>query len=186
VRTDRETVYSEWLVLRLKDGQKPAFEELIRHWEKRLFYYVRRIVPTEEDAWDVLQQTWMKVLKGIGSLKDHGALATWLYRIARDTALSRWREEYKERARRDESNDLTGLEAQVDDFRPEDAQRVHRALGRLSVMHREVLTLYFLDDLSMNQVAEVLEVPLGTVKSRLHHAKSALRSVLSQEDGRHD
>lgn len=65
----------------------------------------------------------------------------------------------------------------------EDAEQVHRALGRISLAHREVLTLFFLEDLSQEQIAEVLGVPLGTVKSRLSYAKRALRSVLQQEEG---
>ena len=65
----------------------------------------------------------------------------------------------------------------------EDAERVHRALGCVSLAHREVLTLFFLEDLSQEQMAEVLGIPLGTVKSRLSYAKRTLRSVLQQEEG---
>ena len=62
---DKQRIYRELLFLRCKRGERQALEELVRDWEPRLFYYVRRLVRTEEDAWDVLQQTWTKVLKGI-------------------------------------------------------------------------------------------------------------------------
>ena len=181
MRRDRQAIYQELLVLRCRRGQKEALQELVERWEKRLFYYVRRLVATEEDAWDVLQQTWMKVLKGIRSLKDPASLATWLYRIARNTALSHWRVEY-----RDDSDGLPEVEAPEDDFRSEDAERVHHGLGQIPAAQREVLTLYFLQDLSIDQVAEVIGIPPGTVKSRLYHAKRALRAVLEQESGDHE
>ena len=65
----------------------------------------------------------------------------------------------------------------------EDAEQVHGALSRVSLAHREVLTLHFIDDLTLEQMAEVLAVPLGTVKSRLCYAKRALRAILEREEG---
>jgi RNA polymerase sigma-70 factor (ECF subfamily) len=84
----------------------------------------------------------------------------------------------------DESGNLEEVAAPEETEPFEDAEQVHRALGRISLPHREVLTLFFLEDLSQEQMAEVLGIPLGTVKSRLSYAKRALRSVLEQEEGR--
>ncbi len=180
---DKQAILLELLVLRCKRGERLAFDELVRQWEGRLGYYVRRLVATEEDAWDVLQQTWMKVVKGIRALDDPQRLPTWLYQIARCTAISHWRSHYRNQARIEENTDLAEFAAPDDGHRFEDADRVHLALGRVSLAHREVLTLYFLDDLSLEQMAAVLDIPLGTVKSRLCYAKRALRDVLEREDG---
>src|SRR5215831_6959486 len=78
-------------VLNLNRGHGAALEELIRTWEPRLLYFLRRLVRDEADAWDVLQETWMKVVKGISSLSDPQSLAPWLYRVARNTAHSHTR-----------------------------------------------------------------------------------------------
>ena len=78
--TNKDAILQELLILRCKRGDERAFNELIHLWEKRLFFYIRRLVATEEDAWDVLQQTWLKVFQGIKSLKQSGSLATWLYK----------------------------------------------------------------------------------------------------------
>ena len=180
---DKQVILLELLVLRCKQGDKSAFDELVRQWEGRLGYFVRRLVATEEDAWDVLQQTWMKVFKGIGSLNDPQRLPTWLYQIARCTAMSHWRSHHRDQARIEENADLAEFAAPEDAHRFEDAERVHLALGRVSLAHREVLTLYFLEDLSLEQMADVLDIPLGTVKSRLCYAKRALRDVLEREGG---
>ena len=96
--SEKESIYYELLVLRCRRREKDALEELIGNWERRLFYYVRRLVGNEEDAWDILQQTWLKVIRGIGRLQQPRSLPTWLYRIARNTAMSHLRVEYSKRA----------------------------------------------------------------------------------------
>jgi RNA polymerase sigma-70 factor (ECF subfamily) len=180
---DKKAILLELLVLRCKRGEKQAFDELIRQWERRLFFFVRRLVASEVDASDVLQETWVKVLKGIKALDDPHRLSTWLYRIARRTAASHWRSRYREQARLEDNADTADLAEVEEDWHFEDAEQVHRALSRVSLAHREVLTLHFIDDLSLEQMADILAVPLGTVKSRLCYAKRALRFVLKREEG---
>ncbi|HET6455427.1 MAG TPA: sigma-70 family RNA polymerase sigma factor [Armatimonadota bacterium] len=177
--TDRERIYNELLVLRCRRREDGAMEELVHRWEKRLFYYIRRLVSDEEDACDVLQETWLKAIRGIATLRDPGILPMWLYRIARNTAMSRLRGRYADKAViEDEPGEIPD---NGDSFTFEDAEQVHYGLSRISLPHREVLTLYFLEDLSVDEIAEVLGVASGTVKSRLHFAKKALRAVLEQE-----
>ena len=183
--TNKDAILQELLILRCKRGDERAFTELIHLWDKRLFFYIRRLVATEEDAWDVLQQTWLNVFQGIKSLKQSGSLPTWLYKIARHVAISQWRGHYREQSHVAEK--VLQVEAVHEDENQafDDAEQVAAALGRISLDHREVLTLFFLDDLSLDGIAEVLGIPLGTVKSRLNYAKRALRAVLEQEDGTH-
>lgn len=179
--TQKEAIYCELLVLRCKRGQKQALEELVRLWEKRLFYYVRRLVENEETAWLVLQETWVKVLKGIGSLREPRKLPAWLYSIARNSAMSHLRAEY---ARKDLfENGQNGAPTEEDPATLgfDNAEQVHYALRKLSLLHREVLTLFFLQDLAVEDIAEMLNIPSGTVKSRLYHAKRTLRAMLETE-----
>jgi RNA polymerase sigma-70 factor, ECF subfamily len=184
--TDKQDILKELLILRCKRGDNRAFEELVHDWEDRLFYYVRRLVATEEDAWDVLQQTWMKAFKAIKSLDAPRSLPTWLYRIARCTAASHWRDQYRTDNHREEDADLGQTAAPEEEMRFDDAEQVHFGLSRISLTHREVLTLHFLDDLSLEQMAEVLDIPTGTVKSRLHYAKRALHAVLERQEADHE
>ncbi len=180
--TEREQIYYEILVLRCKRQDEGALEELIRHWEKRLLYFIRRLVTNEEDAWDVLQETWLKVVGQIGMLREPRSLPMWLYRIARNTAMTRLRGRYADREMLDVEECAEDVPDQTDAFTFEDVQQVHFGLSKLSMPHREVLTLFFLEDLSIEQIAEVLEVAPGTVKSRLHFAKKSLRAVIEQEE----
>jgi RNA polymerase sigma factor (sigma-70 family) len=180
--TEREQIYYEILVLRCRRRDEGAMEELIRLWEKRLLYYIRRLVTDEEDAWDVLQETWLKVVRQIGMLREPRSLPMWLYRIARNTAMTRLRGRYADRAALNEEECADDVPDQADSFTFEDVQQVHYGLSKLSMPHREALTLFFLEDLSVEQIAEVLEVAPGTIKSRLHFAKRALRAVIEQEE----
>lgn len=177
--TDRERIYNQLLVLRCRRQEPGAMEELVRNWEKRLFYYIRRLVSDEEDACDVLQETWLKAIRGIATLREPGSLPMWLYRIARNTAMSRLRGRYADQAMIEE--EPGEIADNGDSFTFEDAEQVHYGLSRISLPHREVLTLFFLEDLSIDEIAELLGVASGTVKSRLHFARKALRAVLEQE-----
>jgi RNA polymerase sigma-70 factor (ECF subfamily) len=175
--SDRQLLESALLVVRYQRGDREAFEGIVRLWEPSLFYYLRRLAPSESDAWELLQETWLKLFRSLSSLRDPQALPAFLYTMARNTALSRLRkrglaevESYADEVH-DESagNDIS-------DF--DNAEEVHHALGQLPLLQREALTLYFLEDLSLDQMAATLEVPLGTVKSRIHYAKLAMRKIL--------
>jgi RNA polymerase sigma-70 factor (ECF subfamily) len=184
--TEKDAIYNELLVLRCRRGQKDALEELVRSWEKRLFYYVRRLIDDEQTAWHVLQETWVKVLPGIKKLREPRKLSAWLYSIARKTAISHLRAEYRERALFDSEETAANIEQDNCEFSLEDAEQVHYGLARISLPHREILTLFFLQDLSLEEIAGVLSIPRGTVKSRLHYARRALRAVLEKEERRYE
>src|SRR5687767_10729661 len=167
----------EALLRRCRAGDPEALEELIRRWEQKLFYYVRRLVADEADAWDVLQQTWVRVLAGLRRVRDADTLVPWMYRVARNAALSHRqsllaRERWVDRAA--DVAELSGDEVLNDVW---SAEEVHRGLKKLSAHHRDALTLFFLEEISIQDMARVLEVSPGTVKSRLFYAKRALREV---------
>ncbi len=178
----RET--DELLVRRAQLGDRDALESLVCQWEGRLLYYIRRLVEDEAIAWDVLQETWIKVIRGIRSLRDPRSLPLWLYRIARATAMTHWRALYRQRE--ESLSDEHASETAGDwAFEAEEAEAIHWALSRLSFDQREALTLHFLEDFSVEEVAGIVGVPPGTVKSRIHYGKKALRRILDQEAKRY-
>jgi RNA polymerase sigma-70 factor (ECF subfamily) len=179
---DRQAILQELLVLRCQRGESSAFDALIRQWEKRLFYFIRRLVASEEDAWDVLQQTWIRVLKGIKRLNAPDRLSVWLYQIARCAAISHRRSLYRQKIQPEPCPELEHLSSADDSEQFDDFEQVHFGLGRIGLAHREVLTLHFLESFSVDEIADVLGVPAGTVKSRLFHAKRALRAVLERKE----
>jgi RNA polymerase sigma-70 factor (ECF subfamily) len=175
-----DRILDDLLARRCQRGDTRAWHAVVARYEKRLLYFVRRLVEDERDALDVLQQTWMSALASIGRLGEPRALRTWLYRIARNEAVNHLRRN----GRRMESTDSPAVESAPDGsaddemWSAECAEHVHAALSKLSPSHREVLTLHFLEDASVEEIAAVLDVPAGTVKSRLHYARAALREQL--------
>ncbi len=159
---------------------------MVRTWERPLFYYVRRLVDDEDEALHVSQQTWVKVLGGLRGLREPRKLPAWLYGIARKTALSHLRTRYSERSLFRNDQAVPGIDDGDVHLSVDDAEQIHYGLGRMSLMHREILTLFFLQDLSIEEIAAVLEIPTGTVKSRLHHAKRVLRAILKAEESSHE
>jgi RNA polymerase sigma-70 factor (ECF subfamily) len=185
-RTSRE-ICDELLVIRCKRRDMAAWDELVRRWNDRLLYYLRRLIDDEHDATNALQEVWLHAFRGVHGLKNDSRLAPWLYRIARRTAMNHFRSRY---ARREEIK--SEAVADVVDDNPdtqlhfENAELVHYAFARLGLPEREALTLYFLEDLTVAEMAELLEIPTGTVKSRLFKARQDLRRVLEREDPIHE
>jgi RNA polymerase sigma-70 factor, ECF subfamily len=171
-----ERVYRSVLVVRCQAGDPAAFEELVALYQPRLHYFLAKMVGDDHAADDLLQDVWFDVYRDVARLADPGAFPAWLYRIARRRALGALRK------RRQSSVSLEGIdpvaEEEADDFSAEDAERVHSALGQIAPDHREVLLLRFIEEMSYEDIARVTGCQLGTVRSRIHYAKRALRSVM--------
>ena len=162
-------------VLRAQRGDPDAFRHLVDAYERRLLYFVLRIVHDAEDALDVLQDVWLTAFRRLPRLRAPAAFRVWLYQIAHDRAVSLVRGQRRQARAYEEARDRPGEDRADEDLAAENAEFVHRALQALSLDHREVLALHFLEDMRLEEIAEVLRCPLGTVKSRLHYAKQALR-----------
>lgn len=163
-------------VIRAQWGDSTAFTKLVERYTARLTYFVRRLLSGDAaGADDVVQETWLIVYRRLPSLKNHDSFVGWLYGIARHAALR-----YSGRKPQEISHEAIETESGPDDgpFSTEDAEWVHAGLDQLTVEHREVLTLRFLEEMSYEEIASVVECSVGTVRSRLHYAKRALRKIL--------
>lgn len=171
-------VQDAWIALRCQAGERCAFEDLVAVMERPLFYYATKLTGNAETALDILQDVWMKVFRGIGQLKDPSALRPWLYRITHGITVDRIRQhisrERAEEAHAAEFQEETGLS-----FTEDDAVALDEALNQLEPKQREVLVLHFLEDFSLAEIAEVVGSPEGTIKSRIHYAKRAMKEILS-------
>jgi len=181
--TTHETqIRSELLLLKHRAGDEKALPQLVSIWERPLFYYIRRLVNSEEDAWDVLQEVWCRAVPKIRDLRDPGAFSTWLYTIARNTALNHLRDTIHFRELSETEADFAASQTVAAPLFPAfTAEELHLGLAKLKLPHREALTLFFLEDFSHAEIAAITSVPVGTVKSRLYNAKIALRAILEKE-----
>jgi RNA polymerase sigma-70 factor (ECF subfamily) len=173
------------LVLRARGGDAAAFGELVERYHERVGYYLRKMLSGGDRAEDAGQELWIDVYRSLGKLREPGAFGPWVYRLARDRA---YRELRKRRvAVEGGMEDLVGDGKTPEDayFRAEDAGRVNAGLEKLSVGHREVLLLRFVEGMSYPEIARVTGCGVGTVRSRLHYGKRALKDILEKEMG-HD
>jgi RNA polymerase sigma-70 factor (ECF subfamily) len=171
-------LYERLLVLRCQAGDEAAFAELVGRYAPRLHYYLRKLLRDAGGAEDALQDVWLDVYRRVPRLADPAAFPAWLYRVARDRAFR----ELRRRRPRPLPLEAAGPVAADDDaeLTAADAEWVHAALDRLGPEHREVLLLRFMEDMSYEDIAQVTGCPLGTVRSRLHHAKRALRGAIER------
>lgn len=163
---DLDRLYERVLLLRCQTGDGAAFAELVARYQPRLGGYLRRLLG-EASATDALQDVWLAVWRGLPGLCNPAAFPAWAFRIARDRAYRELRRRGVPTVPADESIPATA----ADDFTPEDAAEVRAALDRLPVAHRDVLVLRVVEGLSYDEIAAVVGKPVGTVRSRLHHAK---------------
>jgi RNA polymerase sigma-70 factor (ECF subfamily) len=167
----------EWIALRCQSGEMGAFEDLIAVMERPLLYYAASLTGSQDSGLDVLQDVWIKVLRGIRKLEDPGSLRSWLYAVTHGIAVDRIRRNTsRERAEQFDLEDFH--EAEEPTFADDDAAAIHHALSQISLRHREVLVLHFLEDMSIAEIAEVVGCSEGTVKSRIHYAKRAMKEIL--------
>lgn len=174
-----ERVYLQVLVVRCQLGDRGAFAQIVGECQPRLRGYLHKMLPGSQDVDDVAQEVWADVWRDVGSLQRPAAFLPWLYRIAHNRAARLMRSPRPPTGALDDVTE--GAEADdAGEFTAEDAQAVHDALAQLGAAHREVLLLRFLEDMSYEDIALVLQCPVGTVRSRIHHAKAALRRVLEK------
>ena len=176
----RDRVIDELLVVRCQEGRRECFEMLIRRWQRRLWRYARTLTGSSDAAWDVTQETWIAILRQIRKLTDPAWFGAWAHRIVRNKSADHCRRAGRQRnlaeavAERERAKDNPGREGHGD--------AVAEALRRLPPDRQELLTLRYGGDLNVVEIAVILGIPAGTVKSRLHHAREQLRRILEGDE----
>ena len=168
-----EAARQRTLILQCQLGLRAALEELYLNHNQPLGYYLQRLL-NRDDISDVEQEVWLAVIRRINRLRAPEAFVVWLYQIARRKAINRLTDRRALLSLSEQEPEITADEPDPE-FTADDAARIHVAMARLKTAHREVLVLRFMEDLSYEQIAEVIDRNIGTVRSRLHHAKLSLR-----------
>lgn len=167
-------------------GQTSAFGELVRKYQNRLFNGMVHMLRNEAEAEDVVQDAFILALTRLETFHGNSAFFTWLYRIAYNVAVSKIRRRKPTVSLTANDNDdsrsfdFEGNAPPPDDrmSRSEDVEQLQNAMGRLSEEHRTVLILREMQQLDYDAISEVLELPIGTVRSRIHRAREQLKQQL--------
>lgn len=181
--TDRERA-DQLLVVRCQLGERAAFDDLIRRWSGSLHRYALKLSNDPELADDLTQDIWLRVIQGIGRLREAAQFRPWIFGIAHRAFMDRLRIRYAMPA--DTGIDVEKI-ASIDDIgADEDIERaLTTSMALLPIVEREVLTLFYLEELSLADISDALRIPVGTVKSRLFRARTLLRKQILQEGSFH-
>ena len=179
------------LIAECLTGNQSAFGGLIRRYQDRLYNVVLRLVGgNPDDALDIVQETFLSAYQNLESFKGNAEFFTWLYRIAFNTAVSWQRKRRVVYSLEPLSNgeliaepfDRSELNQPGDALeRAEEEERLYQALNRLSPEYRIVLILKDIEDQKYEEIAQTLQIPVGTVRSRLHRARLELRALLDAD-----
>lgn len=179
-KPDNSDARDEWVVIRCQLGEGAAFDELIDRWHPVLCAYSAHLAGDRDRAAEIVQDVWIRVLRGLPALRDAGRFKAWLFQIARRVHFDRLRLRYAAPATEPLDEDVLHA-PEMEPGPEEDLTRLEHELDRLPVIEREVLILFYLREFSLDEIARLLEVPIGTVKSRLFRARRLLRSRMAPE-----
>jgi RNA polymerase sigma-70 factor, ECF subfamily len=190
IGADREDLA---LAQALRDGLEPAYELLLVRFQQPVYALALRLLDDDGDASDVVQEVFLKVFRNIGTFRGQSSLKTWIYRITVNEAHNARRWFFRHRRREVELDDTPEETRSLKEVIPDTGQTpfevvcdrerqsmVEAALERINPIFREAVVLRDLSGLSYEEIAEVLNVSLGTVKSRILRGREALREQLAE------
>jgi RNA polymerase sigma-70 factor (ECF subfamily) len=162
-------------------GDPAAWDALFRRYQLPLYVYVFELVHDEQASLDIVQDTFIQAVRHIGGLRQDDKFGSWLFGVAHQKCVQRWRKQTREQNALEE---LGGVPPEVsagpDDLliRQEHEEEFMRRLNQLPPPQRSVLLLHFVEGFSIEEITEITGAAAGTVKSRLHYAKKALRKLM--------
>ncbi len=182
------------LIARCRRGDRDAFNELVDRYQAKVYNLAYRLLGDPDEAWDVSQEAFLRIYRGIRKFHGGSALTTWIYRIVHNLCL----DELKKKRRRPQiasepETEDPNAEALLDRLPDESSepqalaltaelrQAVRAAIMRLKPHHRDVLVLYDLEGFSYNDIAAMLRTNVGTIKSRLNRARLSLAKELEED-----
>jgi RNA polymerase sigma-70 factor (ECF subfamily) len=172
-------------VAQARAGDSAAWDALFRRYQLPLYAYVFELVRNEQASLDVVQETFIAAARHIASLRDNEKFGSWLFGIAHQKCIQLWRRRDREAAAREGLANVPAEFTEDDPsellLREEQEAEFMKLLNQLPLPQRSVLLLHYLEDFSLEEIARITGAQLGTVKSRLHYAKRALRKLIEDQ-----
>ncbi|MGO8701524.1 MAG: RNA polymerase sigma factor [Limisphaerales bacterium] len=167
-----------------RQGEASAWEVLFKRYQMPLYTYVNELIHHEQASLDIVQESFISAARHIQRLREDQKFGSWLFGIAHQKCAHYWRKQRPETGPVKEGEEPRGEEADRPDemlMRAEEEEKLMALLEKLPPQHRAALLLYFMEDFSIEDIAQITGTPTGTVKSRLHYAKGELREMLNKE-----
>jgi len=176
MKEDLSNIKDQLLVMDAQDGDAKALDKLINRWQKRLWQHAFRLTSDQQAAWDITQQSWLGIIKGLRNLHDPAKFKAWAYRITTNKAID-WIKESKGVKHTSMEEIENSLYEQKED------SGIKELLEKLDRPKKVVLILYYFEQLSVSEISLVLDIPKGTVKSRLYSARKKIKKLWQSHYG---
>jgi RNA polymerase sigma-70 factor (ECF subfamily) len=166
-----------------RNGEPEAWDLLFKRYQLPLYVYIFELVHNEQSSLDIVQETFINAARYIGGLQENEKFASWLFSIAHQKCIQHWRKRRPEQIPLEtEGEDYAGTDAGPEELliRKEQEEELMKLLDQLALPHRAVLLLHFAEDFSLEEIARITVTSLGTVKSRMHYARRALKKLLTE------
>jgi RNA polymerase sigma-70 factor, ECF subfamily len=173
VNSSSEQIVDELLVMDCQSGRTRALDMLVSRWQKRLWQHAYRLVGDTEATWDITQQSWLGIIKGLQRLNDPANFRAWAYKITTNKAMD-WIKKHKA------GKQISVEEIQDRQCKDKKYTDVNELLEKLDIKKRMVLSLYYFEQLSVAEIGTALSIPAGTVKSRLDSARKEFKELWQQ------
>ncbi len=170
MKEERSSVEDQLLVMDDQDGDAKAMEKLVSRWQKRLWRHAFRMTADNQAAWDITQQSWLGIIKGLRKLHDPANFKAWAYKITTNKSID-WIKKRKA------TKQIRLEESQVHQQQEQKDIGLRELLEKLDMKKKVVLCLHYFEQLSISEISIALKIPKGTVKSRLHKAREELKKL---------
>ncbi|NVK21906.1 MAG: sigma-70 family RNA polymerase sigma factor [Kangiellaceae bacterium] len=178
--TPMKQAKQELLVLSAQQGNTKAFNALVEHYHSALVKFAYRICANQQLAQDAVQEAWLKLSQQLRKLNDPRAFKSWIYRAVR------WRCIDLMRRQNNNEQELTDYQQQFSDSMTETPSVSEGSLlpyiNQLPDVEKQIIYLFYLNEISITEIAIILEIPIGTVKSRLNRARNQLRNIIPRDE----
>ena len=173
MKSEITNIEDQLLVMEAQDGNVKAMEALVSRWQKKLWRHAYRLTADTQAAWDVTQQAWLGIIKGLRKLHDPANFRPWAYKITTNKAIN-W-------IKKNQAAKKINIEEIRDcQYKEKKDTGIKELLEKLDMRKKVVLCLYYFEQLSISEISVALKIPEGTVKSRLANARSELKKLYQQ------
>lgn len=171
------------LIKKIKKGDMEAYEALVKKYMKKAYNVALYYTKNPTDAWDISQQGFVNAWKGIKRFNTNNPFFPWLYAIIKNEALTRFKKEKKEEEKKESGLPLKGIDSPEENLeRREKIRKLQEALSKLDKEKKEIIYLRHYAEMSYKEISEALDLPEGTIMSRLYYARKALLREFTENE----
>lgn len=181
---NKNKIVDSWLVMQTRNGNRGAMSLLVKRWHKKLCRHAYWYTKDPDIAQDIVQDCWPIIIKKIDNLKDAGSFGSWALSIVTRKAIDLLRKKNRELKNLEEyydNNSIITYDSNINDSEGL-KKAINEAIKKLPGQSQQVLNLFYQEELSMVTISEILNVPVGTIKSRLFNAREKLKTILKHRD----